>query len=344
MQTKPPEQQKPREYQALPPYDEEDEINLLDLFIVLLKHKWLIMGLVFFAGIGAVFTTLLMSNIYRSEATIIPRREERSTSSSTLSALRSLSGLGDDLLDLGAGGSTEKFQIVLESQILTSRILSKHKHEILPFLYEDAWDKDKKAWKTNPSPTTQTITRTIRGLLSVQKEKSGVLKLHVDFKDPSFAKNMVDYYLTELSESLREETLMDALENQRFLRRQLERTSDVLMKEKIYDMLAREIEKETFARAQKYYSFLVLDPPIVQDLDKRVAPKRKFICILSVMAAFFVAIFLAFFLEYLHNIRTREDPKRLQALRNGIKLPGTPVILDLRKSKRNNPLNSAPLL
>jgi predicted glutamine amidotransferase len=132
------------------------------------------------------------------------------------------------------------------------------------------------------------------------------MTIKFDNKDPNFAKEMADHYLTELSETLREETLKDAKENQRFLRRQLEQTPDALMKEKISAMLAREIEKEIFARAQTYYSFQVLDPPFVPDLDKKVKPKRALICILSVTVAFFVAVFLAFFLEYIHNIRTRE--------------------------------------
>jgi uncharacterized protein involved in exopolysaccharide biosynthesis len=73
-------------------------------------------------------------------------------------------------------------------------------------------------------------------------------------------------------------------------------------------MLAREIEKEIFARAQTYYSFQVLDPPFVPDLDKKVKPRRALICILSVTVAFFVAVFLAFFLEYIHNVRTGKTP------------------------------------
>jgi uncharacterized protein involved in exopolysaccharide biosynthesis len=144
-------------------------------------------------------------------------------------------------------------------------------------------------------------------MLTVSRDrKSDVMTIKFDHKNPQFAKEMADHYLTELSETLREETLKDAKENQRFLRKQLEQTPDTLMKEKISAMLAREIEKEIFARAQKYYSFQVLDPPFVPDLDKKVKPRRALICILSVTVAFFVAIFLAFFLEYIHNVRTRE--------------------------------------
>ena len=300
-----------------PHYSDEEEINLLDYLIVLLKHKWRIASIVIIAGIIAVIYSVRLPNIYRSEATIIPRQEEKSESS-TLAALRGLGGFAGELVGLGAGGSIEKFEVVLKSRVLAKRILSNHKNEILPVLYEEAWDKDKTKWKSNSHPTIQDITNAIGGLLTVQK--SSILKLQVDYTDPYFAKKMVEFYITEVSEFLREETLKDAEENQRFLRRQLDQTSDVLLKEKIYALLAKEIEKETFARAQKYYSFQVLDPPIVPDLNKRVKPKRSLICMLSVVVAFFVAVFLAFSLEYIHNIRINQDPERLEKLKDSLKL------------------------
>ncbi len=227
-------------------------------------------------------------------------------------------------MGLSRGGSIEKFAFVLKSRVLSKRIFSKHRDEILSALYEETWDKDKKVWKSNPHPTLQDVTNAIRGMLNIQKEKGGVLKLQVDFKDPIFAKEMVEYYITELSESLREETLKDAEENQRFLKKQLEKTPDVLLKEKIYILLAKEIEKETFASAQKYYSFTVLDPPIVPDLDKKVKPKRRTICILSITVAFFTAVFMTFFLEYIHNLKTTEDPERLERFKKSIKLINKP--------------------
>jgi hypothetical protein len=131
---------------------------------------------------------------------------------------------------------------------------------------------------------------------------------------------MVDNYLTELSESLREDTLDDAKENKKFLEEQLLQTSDPLLKVKISDLLAKEIEKETFARAQKYYSFIVLDPPVAPDLNKKVKPKRKLICILSVTVAGFFATFLAFFLEYIHNVSEGEDEERLSRLHRYLRL------------------------
>lgn len=50
----------------------DEEIHLLDLFIVLLKHKLMIIAVVFLTGIAAVAYSLHLPNIYRSEAVIAP--------------------------------------------------------------------------------------------------------------------------------------------------------------------------------------------------------------------------------------------------------------------------------
>jgi uncharacterized protein involved in exopolysaccharide biosynthesis len=308
MEERRPEYHPPPPYYPYP-YEPEDEINLLDYFRVLFKHKWLIIGMVFLAGLAAVFVSLRMTNIYRSQATIIPRQEEKSATPPSIAILRGLGGMAEELAGLGSGGSLDKFEVVLKSRYLSQRIVDKYK--LMPRLLEEDWDSEKKTWLVNPAPTYQDGYNALMDMLTVSRDrKSDVMTIKFDNKDPQFAKEMADHYLTELSETLREETLKDAEENQRFLRKQLEQTSDVLMKEKISAMLAREIEKEIFARAQTYYSFQVLDPPFVPDLDKKVKPRRALICILSVTVAFFIAVFLAFFLEYIHNVRTREEKSK----------------------------------
>ena len=311
-------QQYPR-YPEYPPYIDEDEINLLDYLIVLLKHKWLIFGIVFATGIAAVIISLMLPNIYRSEATIIPRQQEKSATSSALSALGALGGMASELTGLGGGGDVEKFEVVLKSRELARRVVEKYK--LMPELFEEQWDPLKKQWKENPAPTIQDAYKILMEMLSISREQnSDVLSVKFDHEDPNFAKIMVDNYLAELSESLREDTLEDAEENKKFLQKQILKTSDPLLKVKISDLLAKEIEKETFARAQKYYSFTVLDPPVAADLDKKVKPKRALICILSVTVAGFFAIFFAFFLEYIHNVKTNEDEERLSKLRRYLKI------------------------
>ncbi len=300
------------------PYIEEDEINLLDLLMVLVKYKLLIISIVFLSGAAAVVLTLRMTNVYRSEATIIARTQEKTTN--PLSALGGLGGIVAEGIGFGGGGSLEKLEMVLKSRKLTNRVINKHK--LMPIIFSNIWDDKNKKWETGKPPTIQDSWKALQGSLTIKVDmKKRTLCLAFDHKDPAIAKNFLDYYITELSEILREEVLQDAAENMHFFRKQLEKTIDPLLQEKIYAMLAKEIEKETFARAQKRYSFLVLDPPIVPDLNKRIGPKRSRICIIYVVVAFFLAVFLAFTMEYIHRLKTN-DQDRYQNLVQGMKFWG----------------------
>ena len=304
------------EYQQ---YLEDEEINLLDYLIVLLKYKWLILIIVIAAGVGAVVMSLRMPNIYRSEATIIPRTQEKTSVSSAISALGAFGGMAEKLVGLGGGGDLDKFGVVLKSRELARSVVEKY--ELMPELFEGRWNPLKKEWGGNPVPTIQDAYKALMSMLTVSQDRSAkIMIVKFDHEDPRFAKILVTHYLTELSELLREETLNDASENKRFLQQQLEITSDPLLKVKIYDLLSKEIERETFARAQRYYGFNVIDPPIASDLNKRVKPNRRRICILAVTAAGFLAIFLAFFLEYINNVRKNGDEERLSNLRTNLRL------------------------
>jgi uncharacterized protein involved in exopolysaccharide biosynthesis len=308
------------------PFD-DDEINLLDLLLVLLKRKRLIVGPVFFAGVIAIGVSLLMTNVYRSEATILPREEEKSTSSVVSSALGGLGATVASELGLGGSGSLEKLEVVVRSRYLAQRVIEKY--DLMPVLFPDKWDQETKKWKTkkwfglvdSEPPTLQDgIKRLTEDLLNVTVDsKKGTLKVAFEHEEPLKAKNVVEHLLAQTSETMREVVLRDAAENMKFFAEQLERTTDSLLRAKIYDMLAREIEKDTFARAQQYYGFYVPDPPFVPDLNKKAKPQRALICLLSVIVAFFVAIFLAFFLEYIDRLK-RDDPDRYQQLKDGLRL------------------------
>lgn len=296
---------------------EEDEINLLDLFLVLLKNKFLIFFMVFIAGVAAVFYSLNLTNIYRSEATIAPREAEKSPGGA-LADLGAMGGMVAGQLGLGSGGSLEKLEVILKSRDLSKRIINKY--SLMPIIFTEIWDKDNEKWTSEKEPTIQDgLKMLIENMLKVSVDTTmSTIKLGFEHQDPETAKKIVEYYLKELSETLREAVLRDSGEKIRFFRESLARTPDTLLKDKIYNLLAGEIEKETFAKVEKYYSFEVIDSPLVPDENKKVRPKRAIICILSVFVAFFMAVFLAFFKEFVSRIKI-DDPERYAQIVNAMK-------------------------
>lgn len=292
----------------------EDEINLLDLLIVLLKHKKMIAAVVFLAGLLAVGYSLRLTNIYRSECTIVPTAQEKGGG---LAALGGLGAMVASEAGLIATGSLEQYDVVLKSRELTNIIVQEH--NLLPVLFEKSWDTKSRRWKVQKPPTLQDAYGRMQGMLkATPNKKQNVLSLSFEYKDPNIARSLLNYYVVGLSEFLRRQTLDESTAQQKQLYEQLGRTSDPILKNRLYELIAKQIEKETLARVQEYYSFSVIDPAYVP--EKKFKPKRAQICLLSVVVAFFIAVFLAFFLEYMENLKTREDPERLANLRNALRL------------------------
>ena len=299
-------------------YEPDNEINLLDLLLVLLKHKKLIFWMVFITGVLAVFFSLRMPNIYRSEATLALRTDDNSSSTS-IPGLGGFGGLVTGRFGIGGNKGLEKLKVTLNSRELTRRVVDKY--NLMPVLFEHKWDSEKKDWiDKEKEPTIQDAWGLVlNSLLKVNiNQDSSTIKVGFESKNPEFSQHVVEYYITELSNTLREEVLSDASEKKKFFNKQLESITDPLLREKIYALLAKEIERETFAKAQQYYGFLLIDPSVIPDADKKVRPRRSTICILSVFVAFFLSIFMAFIFEFTNRIKT-EDQERFNALVKEIK-------------------------
>lgn len=287
-----------------------------DFISALLKYKWHIITFVLLIGIGSFYNSLQIPNIYRSEATITLKKPM-----DTVTPGFSLQGglnarLQRRAARLDQRRSLMELQLVLRSRKFTQHIVQKHGEKLFPYVFLKRWDPVNKEWRDKKrTPSPQQITRKFNGIVKVKADrKLGLLTVWVNHRNPAIAKRLVDLYLTELSEFMRKETIEEAQANQRFLRHQLERIADVLLKKKIYALIAQEEEEEVFAWADSHYGFQILDPPIVPDQDKYVRPNRIRICIVSTASALFLAVCSVFCAVYLGHLAQTEK-ERIQKLK-----------------------------
>ena len=79
-----------------------DEVSLLDLLIVLAKHKRIVLGVPFVAAVVAAIISLLMPNIYTGITRILPPQQ---SASAATALLNQLGGAFGGVLGGAAGGS-----------------------------------------------------------------------------------------------------------------------------------------------------------------------------------------------------------------------------------------------
>jgi len=280
---------------------EEDEIDLVELWHIIWKRRRLITTLVIFVTLTTIAVSLLMKNIYRSEAVILPLESSPAGKLGEFAGLAAIAGMS-----LPVSSTTAEIKARLSSRMLYARIIQKY--SLLPLLFPDKWDPRKHCWK-NPEnhPTIEDGIRSLRQSLvhvSVDR-KTESITISVDFPDPQVASRLVQYILKELREIMARDAEARAERTLRELERTLPRVADPLIQQKIYTLMAQQIETISLAKATESFAFKVIDPPRVP--DKKYKPKRALMTAVAFVSSLFLGIFLAFFLEYIENVRQRSS-------------------------------------
>ena len=322
------------EQRPVPPsYAAEDEIDLLELWAVIWKWRRMIAWLTAGVVVLTVVVSLLMTNMYKAEAVIVPVSKEGAGSSGTMALLASQLG-GLPGIALPGGSSAAEIVNLLKSNIVREKLISRY--NLLPVLFPDDWDAERKRWKAeeggfsfsfkylNPMYWVSQVTTLLRptppgstkktpgvpdvwdGLRALEKMievkqnvKENSITVSAQFDDHVMAARLVEYLLTTLTDHMSAEARRVAQTNQKYLESQLATASDPFIKQKIYNLIAQQIETSMMAEVKENFAFKVLDPPKAP--DKKFKPKRALMAVLAFVTALFLGVFAAFFLEFLEK-------------------------------------------
>lgn len=195
---------------------QEDEINLFDYLIVLLKRKRLIMGITFGAAIITAIISLIMPPIYRAETKILPPQQGSSMATQFLSQLGSAAGLVGGAVGGAVGIKTpnDLYIGLLKSRLVLDGVIDRFK---LMELYK-----------------TKSRENARRGLADTLKarddKKSGIITIGVEDKDPKRAADMANAFVEELKNMNKGLAVTEAGQRRLFFEEQLKDTKEALIK------------------------------------------------------------------------------------------------------------------
>ncbi|MBI5919331.1 MAG: hypothetical protein HY849_08175 [Nitrosomonadales bacterium] len=269
--------------------NEDDEIDLLELWKTTLKYQRFILGATLGCVVVAVVVSLLMPNIYKAEVLLAAAKTEdaKSGALASLGGLASMAGISVG----GSGGGVEENLAVLKSREFLWKFAEEQK--ILPILFEDAWDEEKKDWKKSDPQERPGVLHVYRafneGMLDVEKDKkTDLVTLSVQWKDAELAAEWANALVTQLNQYLAQQAIERSENNLRYLNEELARTQVGDMRKTLFDLIAVEQKNAMLANTQKEFAFKVLDRAVVP--DKKIKPKRALIVFLSALIGGFLAI------------------------------------------------------
>ena len=262
------------------------EINLLDYINILARHKNLIIITVAITVVATAIISFLSPKIYEAKAVIMPVAQSQEPSGMSAVALQ----FG---ITTNQTSNTSELFSLLQSNILMERVIIKN--NLVPVFFGE----EAKGKKEN-----ELIWDGIRYLKnSIYKvrdnKRDGIIELSVEFKDPEMSASILTGILAELTDYMSSEAKRVADTNKNYLESLIDKNSDPLIKQKIYALIARQIEVSMMAEVKENFAFKILDPPKIP--DRKMRPHISMNIMLSFIISLVGGICLAFIMEHIER-------------------------------------------
>lgn len=288
-------------FEPLPSNTEGREIDLVHYLLIIRKRAILISVFALVGLLGALGASMLMEDRFQAKAVISPVKEG--------GAPAGLSMLVQQLdvvpgMSLSSPSSASEILALLNSNMLRKKTIETH--GLLPVIFRDRWDAEKKAWSNGREPTVNDALRAIEKALSVRHSpKDNTITMTFESKNPVDAANILDRFISVLNTHLSGESRRVADSNRRYLENQLRYTSDPLIRQNIYALIAQQIESSMMAGVMENFAFKIIDPP--QAPDRKISPRRNIITIGGFLGALCAGILTSFVLEFFAARKARRQ-------------------------------------
>jgi len=302
----------------------DDEISLRAIAGTLARHLRLIGILTAVCTVLGIVYAGLTQPLYTATVTARPISEE---SRSTLSGLEGqASGFAAAVgLNVGSGQTdVQEYMEVLKSRALTQEFIEEH--ALKPQLFAGRWDGENETWKdrdpgllgrlrdgvsrflaelsddrgwhppTGGEPSDWRAYKKFSGYREVERDPdTGMVTVAFEHPEPETASEWANAYLAMANAQIREETVREASRALDYLNEKVEETSIAGLRDTIYALVEKQMERIMLANARPQYAFKVLDPAVVP--QDQSYPDRKLMAILSIFLGLMLGVLAAMLLE-----------------------------------------------
>jgi tyrosine-protein kinase Etk/Wzc len=191
------------------PSESRNGLSVLDLLVLLAKHKRVVIGLPLVAVTVAAAISLTLPNVYTGRTKILPPQQTQSTSA-VLAQLGSLAGLAGGAAS-GLKNPNDLYVGMLKSRSVADNLIERFD---LNRLYDRRYPSDTRK---------QLAERT-----TIVAGKDGIITIDVEDGDPKRAADLANAYVDELFKLTKVLAVTEASQRRLFFERQLEQAKENL--------------------------------------------------------------------------------------------------------------------
>ncbi len=191
----------------------DDEVSLLDLLIVLAKHKRIVLGVPFAAAVATAIVSLFLANIYTGTTRILPPQQSASAATALLNQLGGVFGglAGAAGGALGVRNPNDLYVGMIKSRTIADNLIARF--ELNRVYRQELQANTRKVLESN------TV---------VNAGKDGIIVIEVEDKDPKRAAELSNAYVDELTKLTKVLAVTEASQRRLFFEHQLEQAKDNL--------------------------------------------------------------------------------------------------------------------
>jgi tyrosine-protein kinase Etk/Wzc len=185
-------------------------ISMMDLLLILAKHKKIILVLPVLMGIVGLVISLLMPNIYKANTKILPPQQSQSTAAAMLSQLGGLAGGAGAAL--GVKNPNDIYLGMLKSRAIVDKL-------IIRFDLQKKYDQK----------FLESTRKIVGNNSDITSGKDGIINIEFQDKDPKLVTAITNAYVEELVGLTGKFFLTEASHRRAFFEKQLVQAKDNLV-------------------------------------------------------------------------------------------------------------------
>lgn len=276
---------------------EEDEIDIVTLWRVIWKSRYIILISSSICLALSVWYALAATEKFRAEVVITANPDQDMGNGQSLTGqlggLASLAGL-----DMSGNGQDQEAQGVLNSRRLIEEFIKRQ--DLLRVLMP------------HPGPKSTlwfAVKRFKDRVVTIREDKrSNLTTVGIDWTDPKTAAQWANGFVALCNELVRTRTLNESTRNIAYLNEQLTKTNVVDIQHAIDDLIESEMKKLMLASGRSEYAFMIIDPAVPPEI--RNSPQRVLVVIVGLALGLLIGIVTGFMLERIAKARARGDLMR----------------------------------
>ena len=256
----------------------ENQLTLVDLWIILWRRKFFIIFVTTLFAIASVAYALSATEWYRAEVLLAPADKRTAPSlTDALGGLANLAGIG--------GGATDTVEAlaVLRSREFSGAFIEDN--NLLPVIYGDLAE----GADSGEAPDLRDAVRYFEDNVRTVSEdrRSGIVTLSIEWKDPDMAADWANQMVRRLNDQMRDEALKEA--------------------EKNIAYLEGELQQLMLARGNDEFAFKVVDPAQAPKIRSR--PRRSLLAVVGTLFGGALAVIIVLISNAITTSRKSAEPR-----------------------------------